>query len=118
MSTDPATAFIARRSTASPSERANSQLFLSELCDLLDVPRPSPARDHGYPLTVIITKAIPVDVSEDGSLRYALNARICQHPVRIANLRARGNQILLAHPGEAGRETKERGRHGPRFALR
>jgi hypothetical protein len=38
MSTDAATAFIARWSTASPSERANSQPFLSELCDLLAVP--------------------------------------------------------------------------------
>src|SRR5207245_7859987 len=106
MSNVPATAFIARWSTASPSERANSQLFLSEHCDLLGVPHPSPARDHGY--------AIPVDVSEDGSLRYACNGRICQHPVRIANVRARGNQILLADTGEAGRETKERGRHRPR----
>jgi len=46
MSTDPATAFIAGWSTASPSERANSQLFLSELCDLLGLPHPSPAHEH------------------------------------------------------------------------
>ena len=32
--------FIARWSAASPSERANAQLFLVELCDLLSVPQP------------------------------------------------------------------------------
>jgi hypothetical protein len=35
-----AAAFISRWSNASPSERANSQLFLSEICDLLGVPHP------------------------------------------------------------------------------
>ncbi len=39
-------AFIARWSAASPSERANSQPFLGELCDLLSVPRPD-AQPHG-----------------------------------------------------------------------
>jgi hypothetical protein len=38
MSVEAANAFISRWSKASPSERANSQLFLSELCDLLAVP--------------------------------------------------------------------------------
>ena len=38
-------AFISRWSKAGPSERANSQLFLSELCDLLAVPHPDPSRD-------------------------------------------------------------------------
>jgi hypothetical protein len=40
--------FISRWSAASPSERANAQLFLVELCDLLDVPRPDPKPDSGY----------------------------------------------------------------------
>ena len=35
--------FIARWSHAEAAERANYVLFLSELCDLLDVPRPDPA---------------------------------------------------------------------------
>ena len=39
--TDSVTAFIARWSTPSPSERANSQLFLSELCDLVGIPHPA-----------------------------------------------------------------------------
>jgi len=40
--------FIAHWSAASPSERANSQPFLLDLCDLLDVPRPDPHPANGY----------------------------------------------------------------------
>jgi hypothetical protein len=37
--------FIARWQSASGSERANYQLFITELCELLDLPRPDPARE-------------------------------------------------------------------------
>jgi hypothetical protein len=36
-------AFIARWGTSAGAERANYQLFLAELCDLLGVPRPDPS---------------------------------------------------------------------------
>ena len=35
--------FIARWKNSAAAERANYQLFLAELCDLLSVPRPQPA---------------------------------------------------------------------------
>lgn len=35
--------FIARWEASGANERANYQLFLSELCDLLDLPHPDPA---------------------------------------------------------------------------
>ena len=38
-------AFIARSRAASGSERANYQLFVTELCELLGTPKPDPARD-------------------------------------------------------------------------
>lgn len=38
--------FIERWSASGGSERANYQLFLSELCDVLEVPRPDPASDN------------------------------------------------------------------------
>jgi len=41
--TDRIEAFIARWAASGASERANYQLFLTELCELLDVPRPDPA---------------------------------------------------------------------------
>jgi hypothetical protein len=37
--------FIARWQHASGTERANYQLFLTELCELLGLPRPEPARE-------------------------------------------------------------------------
>ena len=39
----PASSFIQRWQTSAAAERANYQLFLSELCDYLEVPRPNPA---------------------------------------------------------------------------
>ena len=38
-------AFITRWAAATGSERANHQLFVAELCELLGVPKPDPARD-------------------------------------------------------------------------
>lgn len=40
---DPVSTFITRWSSSGAKERANYQLFLSELCDLLGVPHPDPA---------------------------------------------------------------------------
>ncbi len=48
MSSEGAKAFIARWAAASASERANSQPFLCELCDILGVARPEPTRETGY----------------------------------------------------------------------
>ena len=43
--TSATSAFITRWQAATGSERANHQLFLTELCALLGVPQPDPARD-------------------------------------------------------------------------
>lgn len=40
---DPVATFISRWAQAEAAERANYVLFLSELCDILGVPRPDPA---------------------------------------------------------------------------
>lgn len=42
----PINRFIERWQQSSSSERANYQLFLSELCDVLEVPRPQPKREN------------------------------------------------------------------------
>ena len=48
----PATAFVAKWRKASGSERANYQLFITELCELLGVDKPDPSsedtRDNAY----------------------------------------------------------------------
>jgi hypothetical protein len=66
MSVDAANAFISRWSQASPSERANSQLFLSELCDLLGVAHPEPAPDNGYAFEFQVTQHHPDGTSSKG----------------------------------------------------
>jgi hypothetical protein len=50
--------FIARWSAASPSERANAQLFLVELCDLLGVPRPDPKPGSGYAFEIPVLETL------------------------------------------------------------
>jgi hypothetical protein len=42
---DTSAAFITRWKASGAGERANCQLFLSELCDLIEVARPNPMRD-------------------------------------------------------------------------
>lgn len=48
--------FIARWANASASERANSQLFLAELCDVLGVERPDPRLDSGYSFEHVVVE--------------------------------------------------------------
>jgi hypothetical protein len=44
MTVDPIQRFIDRWTASGGAERANYALFLSELCDLLEIPRPNPTR--------------------------------------------------------------------------
>ena len=55
---DPVEAFIARWSASSGAERANYQLFLAELCDLLGVPRPDPSEADEASNTYVFDKAV------------------------------------------------------------
>ena len=53
-----AESFIARWTRSSASERANYALFLSELCDLIGVPRPDPSTSDEDANTYVIDKAV------------------------------------------------------------
>ena len=53
-----AESFIARWKHSSSSERANYALFLSELCDLIEVPRPDPSTFDEDANTYVIDKAV------------------------------------------------------------
>jgi len=50
--------FISRWERSSASERANYALFLSELCDLISVPRPDPSTSDEEANSYVIDKAI------------------------------------------------------------
>ncbi|MDX9978920.1 MAG: class I SAM-dependent DNA methyltransferase [Lentisphaeria bacterium] len=52
-------AFIERWELSGAAERANCQLFLSELCDLLAVPRPDPATPDNAESAYVFERAIP-----------------------------------------------------------
>lgn len=51
-------AFIARWRASSGAERANYQLFLAELCDVLDLPRPEPSVADESTNTYVYDKAV------------------------------------------------------------
>jgi hypothetical protein len=76
--------FIARWSAASPSERANAQLFLVELCDLLGVPRPDPKPGSGYAFEFPVTEHHPDGSTSEGRIdlskraAFVLEAKQCQ----------------------------------------
>jgi len=53
-----AESFISRWEHSSASERANYALFLSELCDLIDVPRPEPSTSDEAANMYVIDKAV------------------------------------------------------------
>jgi hypothetical protein len=59
MSSEGAKAFIARWAAAGASERANSQPFLCELCDMLGVAKPEPTRETGYAFEYDVTEHHP-----------------------------------------------------------
>jgi len=57
-------AFIERWSRAQAAERANYQLFLSELCDVLEVPRPDPAGPDTEANAYVFERAVPLHHSD------------------------------------------------------
>ena len=59
--------FIARWSPSGGAERANYVLFLSELCDLLGVPKPDPTQADESRNAYVFEKDVP-DLHDDGGL--------------------------------------------------
>lgn len=59
-------AFIDRWSPSGGSERSNYQLFLTELCELLEVPRPDPAASQNAENAYVFERAVPLD-NRDGT---------------------------------------------------
>ncbi len=66
MSSDHIKTFITRWSISGGAERANYALFLSELCDLLDVPRPEPTQQQDDDNAYVFERRV-VFINPDGS---------------------------------------------------
>ena len=67
--------FISHWSAASPSERANSQPFLIDLCNLLEVPQPDPHPANGYFFEFPVVEHHPDGTTSPG--RIDLYKRAC-----------------------------------------
>ena len=52
--------FIERWQASGAAERSNSQLFLGELCDLLEVPRPDPAQPDNSANAYVFDRSVPL----------------------------------------------------------
>lgn len=90
---DPAP-FIARWSASGAAERANYALFLAELCDLLEVPRPEPTRPDDADNAYVFERGVTFQHA-DGT---ASTGRI--------DLYKRGSFILEAKQGVEKREAE------------
>jgi hypothetical protein len=96
MSVEVANAFISRWSKASPSERANSQLFLSELCDLLGVAHPDPTRDSGYGFEYEVPQHHPDGSSTRGRIDLYKRGCFVLESKQFQAAKAKASQLELA----------------------
>jgi hypothetical protein len=54
--------FFRRWEASGAAERANYSMFLNELCDLLDVPRPDPTGPDDEKNACVVKRAVPLRV--------------------------------------------------------
>ena len=88
--------FLAHWSAASPSERANSQPFLLDLCDVLGVPRPDPHPDHGYFFEFPVTEHHPDGTSTQGRIDLYRRARFVLESKQFQAAQAAASRLELA----------------------
>ena len=101
------TAFISRWASATASERANSQLFLSELSDLLGTPRPDPAADSGYAFEHPVTEHHPDGSTSQGRIDLYKRACFVLESKQFQEAKAEATQLQLAAE-EAGVVAKKK----------
>ena len=106
------TDFLRRWEASGAAERANYQLFLSELCDLLGVPRPDPTvpddRDNGYVFERAVTFRHGLGLTSTG--RIDLYRRGCfVLEAKQGSDRAGDDQPLLVREDDPAWTTGRRG---------
>src|SRR5947207_219484 len=98
MAAESVNAFISRWANASPSERANSQLFLSELCDLLDVAHPDPSRDNGYGFEFSVTHHHADGSTSTGRIDLYKRGCFVLESKQFQAAKAKASELDLARP--------------------
>jgi hypothetical protein len=88
--------FIAHWSAASPSERANSQAFLSELCDLLEVPAPDNHPHAGYFFEYPVTEHHADGTTSTGRIDLYKRACFVLESKQFQEAQAEASQLELA----------------------
>ena len=96
MSSEGAKAFIARWAAASASERANSQPFLCELCDMLGVARPEPTREAGYAFEFDVTEHHPDGSTTKGRIDLFKRQCFVLESKQFLAAKAEASQLELA----------------------
>lgn len=110
--------FIARWQQSSAAERANYALFLSELCDFLEIPRPEPSQAEESVNSYVIDKAVYLQ-NLDGSTTpnyidlykrgcFVLEAKQGSNPLSVSAAPLASSK----EPRRIKRGTAVRGTHG------
>ncbi len=97
--------FISRWQSSGAAERSNYALFLSELCDLLDVERPDPSTEDNEQNDYVIDRAL------------TRNDRDAKSSTVYSDLYKRGHFVLETKQGSIGTTPGGKVGHGKRGTL-
>src|SRR5579883_400891 len=91
--------FIARWEHSKAAERANYQLFLSELCDALDVERPRPSENDDERDVYVFEKKVPTP-GEEGVTLKRIDLYKKGHFIRAQEVRSAASfgEFSIDHP--------------------
>jgi hypothetical protein len=111
-----AEAFISRWKKSGASERANYQLFLTELCELLGVEKPRPASDKVHEATYTFERLVEFDDGEGKKTInfidlykqhcFVLEAKQGSDKSLLTEAELLGGDKIKAKTGTATRETR------------
>ena len=112
-------AFIARWATSAGAERANYQLFLAELCDLLGVPRPDPSVAEEAANTYVFDKAVTFPLPDGKTTTkyidlYRKGAFVCETKQSVE--RPEKDPLSVADPAALRRRMRLAGRAAAEIA--
>ncbi len=112
---DPHQAFIDRWKKSGGAERANYQLFLAELCDVLDVPRPEPTVDDDSQNAYVFEKNVVFDNGDGTSSTrridlYRRGLFVCETKQGVE----KEEQEIVLSEQQIKRRKKKKAGHGKR----
>ena len=104
--TDDIQRFIARWQASGAAERANCQPFLSELCDVLNTPRPDPTTPDEAGNAYVFEKSVPLPHGATGRIDLYRPAGPAGDAGggrgRIRRRAGRACERVVGRPGRAG----------------